>query len=102
MAERLGNPANDFSMCRIISNSFGYYEQKIDDWRLRNVTTRFLQSKSVVLVRTLWPRRSQKRTQTLLSFDRVSIRFLVDVITRLSNIWPNVWAIPQMISVGSL
>lgn len=30
--------------------------------------------------RTFWPLRSRKITQTLLSFDRVSLRLLVDVI----------------------
>lgn len=38
-------------------------------------------------------------TQNLLSFDRISIRLLVDVITGY-HLLPNVCVIPQMISVG--
>ena len=49
---------------------------KIDDWALHEFAI-----STCRISRTLWPLRLRKRTQTLLSLVRVSIRLLIVVIT---------------------
>ena len=76
-----GSSLDEATACNDVMTPPVVVANKIDDWALHEFATRWSTISTCRISRTLWPLRLRKRTQTLLSLDKGSIRLLVGVIT---------------------
>lgn len=75
-----GSFLDETMTCKDVLTPLVVVANKIDDWALRKITSRWSAIETCAISRTLWLLRSHIRTHVLLPFDRVLIRFLAGII----------------------